>query len=100
MVGMAFPLDVIFVDRHGSVLAVYPRLEPGRRSGWHGRARYAIEVPAGTIEITGTAVGDVVAWLTADADPASTEAALIDAGILTASNVATGEDARRPRGER
>jgi len=63
MVGMDFPLDVVFLDRHGRVLALYPGLRPGRRSGWHGRAKYAIEVPTGTIEATGTQIGDLVAWL-------------------------------------
>jgi uncharacterized membrane protein (UPF0127 family) len=62
MVGMSFSLDVVFVDRHGRVLALYPALAPGRRSGWHGAAKYAIELPVGTIEATRTEIGDLVAW--------------------------------------
>jgi hypothetical protein len=62
MVGMAFPLDIVFVDRHGRVLALYAELQPGRRSRWHGGAKYAIELPAGTIEATRTEAGDLVAW--------------------------------------
>jgi len=67
MMGMKFPLDVAFVDRGGRVIALYPRLAPRRRSRWHLTARYALELPVGTIEATGTRVGDFVAWLpTAD----------------------------------
>ena len=67
MVGMGFALDIVFVDRLGRVLAVYPNLAPGRRSSWHIRARYALELPVGTIEATGTAVSDLIAWLPVDA---------------------------------
>lgn len=67
MMGMKFPLDVVFVDRGGRVIALYPRLAPRRRSRWHLTARYALELPVGTIDATGTRVGDFVAWLpTAD----------------------------------
>jgi uncharacterized protein len=66
MIGMHYVLDVVFLDRQGRVLAVYPRLAPGRRSSWHARARYAIELPGGTIHESGTQVGDLIAWLPAD----------------------------------
>lgn len=66
MLGMRYPLDVLFLDRQGQVTASYPDLRPGRRTGWHGSARYALEVPAGTIEATGTREGDLVAWLPAE----------------------------------
>jgi uncharacterized protein len=72
MIGMKYSLDVVFLDRQGRVLALYPRLGPGRRSSWHARARYAIEVQVGTIEASGTQVGDLIAWIPADgADLAS-----------------------------
>lgn len=67
MVGMGFALDIVFIDRLGKVLAIYPNLAPGRRSGWHLRARYALELPVGSIEATGTAIGDSIAWLPSDA---------------------------------
>lgn len=66
MLGMRYALDVLFLDRHGKVTASYPDLRPGRRTGWHTTARYALEVPTGTIEATGTRDGDLVAWLSAD----------------------------------
>lgn len=66
MVGMSFPLDVIFLDRHGHVVAQYPHLKPGRSTAWHRRAKYALELPQGTIDATGTQEGDHVAWLMAE----------------------------------
>jgi hypothetical protein len=66
MIGMQYGLDVAFLDRQGRVIALYPRLAPGRRSSWHARARYAIEMTAGTIEDSGTQVGDLIAWVPAD----------------------------------
>jgi hypothetical protein len=69
MVGMAYALDVIFIDRHGQIVAQYPRLKPGRSTAWHGRAKYALELPQGTIAATGTENGDHVVWLIADDSP-------------------------------
>jgi uncharacterized membrane protein (UPF0127 family) len=65
MMGMAYPLDVIFLDRHGHIVAQYPDLRPGRSTAWHARARYALELPQGTIAATGTEAGDHVVWLIA-----------------------------------
>lgn len=62
MLGMRFPLDVAFLDERGGVVAIYHCLEPGSRSGWHRRARVAVEMPAGTLARTGTLPGDVMAW--------------------------------------
>ena len=64
MYGMRYPLDVIFLDRDGRVEALYPGLEPWSRSSVHRKARYALEVPAGTIEATGTQEGDRLEWKT------------------------------------
>ncbi|MGH7552813.1 MAG: DUF192 domain-containing protein [Longimicrobiales bacterium] len=66
MLGVSFPLDVLFVDRRGSVVATYQGLEPGRRTGFHRNAEYALEVPAGTIAATQTAEHDLLAWLPAE----------------------------------
>ena len=62
MFGMRFPLDVAFLDAEGSVLARYPTLRPGARTRWHRRAAHALELPAGTLESSGTQVGDILAW--------------------------------------
>ncbi len=62
MYGMRYAIDVAFVDRHGTVLATYHSLGPGASSEWHGSARAAVELPAGTLRRTGTLVGDILTW--------------------------------------
>ena len=62
MYGMRYPLDVAFLDRSGTVVAVYHSLAPGSRTRWHRNARHALELPSGTLEESGTAIGDVLVW--------------------------------------
>jgi len=56
--GMNFPIDVVFVDRRGVVVRSCSRLNRRRVSPYVYRARDAVELPAGTIEQTGTEPGD------------------------------------------
>lgn len=58
--GMGYPIDVVLVDEGERVAAVYPELEPWSRTGIHRDAVRAVELPAGTIEATGTRPGDRV----------------------------------------
>lgn len=58
MFGMKHAIDVAFVDGDHTVVATYPGLAPGHRSGWHRAARGALELPEGTLDSTGTQVGD------------------------------------------
>ena len=67
MMGLSYPLDVMFLDRQGAVAAIYPGLRPRRFTRFHRLAEYAVELPAGTIEATGTRPGDHIVWLPADA---------------------------------
>jgi hypothetical protein len=62
MFGMRFPLDVLFIDGTGCVVAAHVALAPGQRTPMYRRAQYALELPAGAIEVTGTAVGDRLSW--------------------------------------
>jgi hypothetical protein len=62
MYGMRYPLDVAVLDRDGVVVAAYPALAPGGRTRWHRGARHVLELPAGVLAATGTAVGDRIAW--------------------------------------
>jgi uncharacterized protein len=62
MFGVRFPLDVVFISAQGQVVATYRDLGPWGRSALHGSALHALELPAGTIRATGTAVGDVLSW--------------------------------------
>ena len=58
MFGMHFSIDVAFLARDGSVVALYPSLAPGARTPYHRAARSALELPAGTLAATGTMPGD------------------------------------------
>jgi uncharacterized protein len=62
MLGMKFALDVAFLDAGNRVVARYPRLSPGARTRWHRAAQAALELPAGTLDETGTVEGDVVEY--------------------------------------
>ena len=63
MLGMRFPIDVAFLDRERRVLAVRARLAPGLRAAGASGAQYALELPAGTLEATGTVPGDRLDWV-------------------------------------
>ena len=60
MYGVRFPIDVVFLDESGTVVATYEELMPGHRTSVHREAYYALELPAGTVRRTGTALGDRV----------------------------------------
>ncbi len=62
MYGMRYPLDVVFLDEDGVVVASFPALAPGQRTPLVSRAAFALELPAGTVAATGTAVGDPLYW--------------------------------------
>jgi uncharacterized membrane protein (UPF0127 family) len=57
---MRIPIDVLFVDRDNRVLGLRRAMPPSRPfagvAPWRGR--YVIEMPAGVIDATGTAIGD------------------------------------------
>ena len=69
MAGMKYPLDVVFLDRQGTVVALYPSIAPGGRTRWHASARSALELPAGTLEATGTQVGNSLVCSPTDSAP-------------------------------
>ena len=54
---MQFPIDVLFVDREGTVLKRVDRLHPWRLAG-SLRAFAAVELPAGTVGGSDTTIGD------------------------------------------
>lgn len=62
MFGMRYPLDVLLLDHEGRVVALYPELAPWRKTRIHRDAHMALELPAGSIERTGTRIGDVLDW--------------------------------------
>ena len=60
-VGMAFPIDVGFVDEQGCLCRVVENLPPGKLGVGAREARYVIEAPAGTFAAAGVQEGDRVA---------------------------------------
>ena len=58
MIFMRFSIDVVYVDREGAVVKTVPGLRPFRLSLGGRGAHVAIELPAGTLDATGTQVGD------------------------------------------
>ncbi len=59
-VGMSFAIDVLFLDRAGRVVHLMPAMPPMRASPFVARATDVLELPAGTIARTGTALNDQI----------------------------------------
>ncbi len=59
---MKYPLDVALLDRERRVVATYTGLQPGKRTRVHRGARYALELPAGTLAASQTDVGHLLEW--------------------------------------
>jgi len=55
--GMRFPIDALFLDGGGQVLAALPRLAPWRVPAPVSGARMVLELAAGTLDAAGTAPG-------------------------------------------
>lgn len=47
VLGMRFPIDLVFIGRDHKVVALAPEVSPGLRLRGHWRARYVLELPAG-----------------------------------------------------
>jgi uncharacterized membrane protein (UPF0127 family) len=59
---MHFPIDVVFTDRNGRVLKAVSEVRPFKLVAAPLRAYYAIELPAGAIERSGTREGDILSF--------------------------------------
>jgi uncharacterized protein len=57
---MRFPIDVVFADRAHTVVGLTQAMPPNRPYAGAWRARYVVELPAGTIAASGTQLGDVL----------------------------------------
>jgi len=57
-IGMRFEFDALFLDSRMKVVGLYDRFRKNRVSRIFWDARGVLELPAGTIECTGTEVGD------------------------------------------
>lgn len=57
-VGMSFPIDVVFIDKHYRVVGVRKNIRPYRMTRIFWRALGVLELPIGMIDSTRTEVGD------------------------------------------
>lgn len=57
---MAYPIDVVFVDKEGRVVKVMEAVKPWRLTAMYPRARSVVELPAGALAGTGTTEGDLI----------------------------------------
>lgn len=72
--GMGYPIDVLFLDAAGDVVGLFPAVSPNRVIRTVPRAAGALELPAGTLEATGTERGDRVEFVAAAEHEAPPEA--------------------------
>lgn len=56
--GMSFSIDVLLVDSNLKIIALYPELGSRARTRWHRNAAHVLELPAGSIEATGSCIDD------------------------------------------
>lgn len=57
---MSIPLDVVFVDKENSICALHHAVAPWTPLLRCRQAKAVIELPAGTVEQTGTEIGDKI----------------------------------------
>jgi uncharacterized membrane protein (UPF0127 family) len=62
--GMRFEFDALFLDSRMKVIGLYNRFRKNRISRVFWAARGVLELPEGTIETTGTEVGDEIEFET------------------------------------
>ena len=61
--GMLFAIDVVALDRHHRIYAVWPGLRPWRISGVSWKIHSVLELPTGTIQQKGIEIGDQLEFL-------------------------------------
>lgn len=57
---MRFAIDVVFIDDYGKVLRIYEEMVPFRFSARVEGAARVVELPAGTVRMSETQVGDLL----------------------------------------
>lgn len=66
---MRFPIDAVFVDGDRRVVRIVENLRPWRIVAWARGARDCLELPAGSVQLTGTQAGDRLALEPVDEAP-------------------------------
>jgi len=59
---MQYRFDAIFIDKRGKVVHLIRAMKPARMSRIVFAGHAVLELPAGTIEATGTQLGDEIQW--------------------------------------
>ena len=57
-----YPIDVLFLDKNGKVVELKTGFMPFSAYTSKKKARYAIELPEGSIRKSRTAIGDRIGW--------------------------------------
>jgi len=57
---MRFPIDAVYLDRERVIIHIEEELKPWHMAAIRARAASVLELPAGTVRETKTALGDVV----------------------------------------
>lgn len=55
---MRFPIDIVYADKHGKVVKLVRAVGPFKLVAAPLRCYYALELPAGAIDASGTRTGD------------------------------------------
>lgn len=55
---MRFSIDAVFIDSNNEVVYIYEGIKPWRVSKIVRKVKSVLELPAGTVSMTGTALGD------------------------------------------
>lgn len=55
---MSIPIDVLYVNKQDQIVAIDEAMKPWAVGKIRRKSRYVLELPAGTVARTGTAVGD------------------------------------------
>jgi len=58
---MRFAIDVIFADKKGKIVGLKKNIGPFKISPIYWKANFVVELPAGTLDQTNTALGDNLA---------------------------------------
>ena len=60
MFGMGYAIDAVFIDKDWRVVGLTEEIKPGQVSAIFKNALSCLELPAGTISATTTALGDQI----------------------------------------
>ncbi len=65
-IAMSFPIDVLFLDSTGRVVALKESMPPNRVTWFVFKARNVLELAAGVIAKTSTKIGDEITFVESD----------------------------------